>query len=291
MSGRGLVVGREGGSAHPDGVKRSAGSDDNNDMKIRRLLTTGAAALALAAVAPSAPAAAQWTSQPTMVGSNDVTVVRGGETWVNVAWTAPTAMENFRIRAYEWSRDTSISYANDGDAAYLNQDATLEAGEMDVTSFKLETGSKTPSRFYVQIIVEWEFEGSTYRYYPGGLDFTAIDHSGADYELVGGNVATVAAEGDGSGNWVELDFHGLAPINSDIEVEVEGDLEVYYPQETFTSLHHDARLHAGETDVARLWIDPDVAEPGEYDLKLVVSYSDVDGRSRTETHPLSITVD
>ncbi len=247
-------------------------------------------AFALGSVAlTGSPAEAQWTSQPIMLGDNDVSVVRGSETWINVAWTAPTAMENFRMIVQEWQAGTETSYEA-GDAAKLDQDDTLEAGEIDVSRFKLSTTESTPDSFFVQVIAEWEYQGETYRYFPGGLNVRVVDFEGGeDYALLTAD-ATVSSTGDGSSNWIELDFLGLTGEARDLQVSVSGDIEIYHPQDTFTSLHHDAWLLADERDVARVWVDPATVNPGTHVMTIVVESTDADGESRADNYQFTINV-
>ncbi len=258
-------------------------------MKLRRLVASIMGFGFLGASLVMAPAEAQWTSQPTMIGDNQVSVIRGADSWISVAWTAPTDMESFRMEVIEWQAGTELSYADGANAAYLFQDRTLSAGEIDVASFQLTTSAQTPNTFYIQVIASWEFEGQTYRFYPGGLNVRLVDYNGsADYELLTSS-ATVADIGDGRNNWVELDFLGLAPATRDLKVTVSGGVDVYYPQETYTSLHHDSLLNGSEEDVARIWIDPDLVTAGIAQLTLTVTY-EVNGQSRTATHPFTLTI-
>ncbi len=263
-------------------------SAESAAMKTRPALIMGVAALCFALGLPS-PASAQWTVQPTMVGDSEITVVQGGDSWINVVWTAPSELENFRMVVNEWSLGTEVSYAEGTDAAYLSQDADLAAGEMDTASFKLTTSARTPRTVWLQVIAEWEHEGQTYRYFPGGISVRMVQHDGEPYSLLTDS-ATVASSGDGSANWIELDFIGLAPVTGATEVRVNGDLPVYYPQETYTSLHHDDQLHAQENDVARVWIDPETVQPGSQTVELVVDFTDHFGRTQTKTHQLTVTV-
>ncbi len=254
----------------------------------RRLAATALSLCALAVGVSAVPADAQWTSQPSMVGDDHVTVIRGGDTWLNVAWTAPTEMENFRMEVKEWQAGTELAYASDRDGAYLSNDSTLSAGEIDTASFKLTTSSTTPVSFFIQIVAVWEFEGQTYRYFPGGLNVSLVDYNGDQYQLLTPS-ATVSATGDGAANWVELDFLGLAPMTSDLKVTVTNGPEIYYPQDTFTSLHHDAYLNGGEEDVARFWIDPDLVDPESLNVMVNVEYTN-DGTVVTESHPFVLEI-
>lgn len=235
------------------------------------------------------PVAAQATQQPIMVGDNTVSVTRGGENWVNVVWTAPSRMENFRMTVQEWQSDTEVGYSNGEDVAYLSQDRNLEAGEMDIASFQLTTTADTPASFFIQVVAEWEFEGETFSYYPGGLNVQVVDDDGGDFLLLTKG-ATVSSFGSGSSNWIELDFLGIATLTTDIAVTVEGDLDIYYPQDSFTSLHHNSLLSEQERDVARIWIDPATVDPGTHDVMVVVKSVDAAGQAQTNSYPFTIEI-
>ncbi len=246
-------------------------------MKSRRLLALATTAVALTAVLPAAPASAQSTSQPSIVGSNNVNVMKGSESWVSVNWTAPTEMENFRVIVNEWTNGVEVEYAADRASAALTNDANLSAGEIDSIAFLLKVDDNAASSFFLQLVAEWEHDGETFRFYPGGLDVRAEKFKGDRFSVLTDSAAVKAGPAgvdDPRGNWVEIDLLGLAPMTEGIAIELDGDLDLYYPQGDFTSLHHDDRLHAQESDVARIWFDPDLIEPGVYDMKMIVTYLD-----------------
>ncbi|MEZ5376914.1 MAG: hypothetical protein R2733_10420 [Acidimicrobiales bacterium] len=268
-------------------------------MKSRRLLALASTALTAATVLPAVPASAQWNSQPSIVGSNKVNVMKGGESWVSVNWTAPSDMENFRVIVNEWTNGVEIEYAADRTSAALTNDANLSAGEIDSTAFLLKVDENASSSFFLQLVAEWEHNGETFRFYPGGLDVRAEKFDGDRFSVLTDS-ATVkagpAGTADPKGNWVEIDLLGLAPVTDGIKIELETDLEPYYPQETFTSLHHDDRLHAQESDVARIWFDPELVEPGTYEIEMSVTWIDSNPngknpKTKTETFPFTLTVE
>ena len=72
---------------------------------------------------------------------------------------------------------------------------------------------------------------------------------------------------------------GLAPMVDDVQITVvqPSDLDIHYPQETFTSLLRDARLEDGETDEASFRLGE--AHWGQtIDIELRVTYL-IEGRS------------
>ncbi|MEZ5227954.1 MAG: hypothetical protein R2710_15155 [Acidimicrobiales bacterium] len=209
-------------------------------------------------------ASAQWNSQPSIVGSNKVNVMKGGESWVSVNWTAPSDMENFRVIVNEWTNGVEIEYAADRTSAALTNDANLSAGEIDSTAFLLKvdenaisahpsSSSSSPSGSTTDdlpLLPRWSRR--------------AAEKFDGDRFSVLTDSATVkagpAGTADPSGNWVEIDLLGLAPVTDGIKIELETDLEPYYPQETFTSLHHDDRLHARRAMWPLDRFDPELVE-------------------------------
>lgn len=267
-------------------------------MKSRLLLALTAPALLLAGL-PANSASAQWTSQPSMQGSNQVNVMKGSQSWVSVSWTAPTDMENFRMVLAEWNTGVDITYVEGRTSAGLSNDADLSAGEIDTASFRLDVAENAPSSSFIQVVAEWEHEGETYQYFPGGLNVRAEKFNGDRFSVLTDSATVLSGEAgaaDLDGNWVEIDVLGLAPKTDGVEMRLDGKPEVYYPQTEFTSLHHDDRLHAQESDVARIWFDPELVDPGTYDMKLVVTYlegrkGDSSAKTKSESFPFELTVE
>jgi hypothetical protein len=124
----------------------------------------------------------------------------------------------------------------------------------------------------------------------GRLKFSNKKYKGDDFLILTENVVA-ASTGNSSGNWIEFGYKGLSPLNTNLSVEVSGtDLPVYYPQSTFTSLHHDHVLNAGESDVARIWLDPDLIEAGQESLDVTVSYKNYKGQSKSITHRVDLEI-
>jgi hypothetical protein len=140
------------------------------------------------------------------------------------------------------------------------------------------------------VIAVWDQGGVTHQAEIGEIKVNLVEHEGADYEFTS-PTATVSSIGNGSGNWVEMDFLGLAPINSDFEIKIKKGLDVIcYPQEKYTSLHHDDRLDSRENDTARIWIDPATVEPGDYTIEIEVKYTNNEGKGSSQKHEMTITV-
>lgn len=262
-------------------------------MKFHRILSTTAAVAVLSTVAVISPAAAKAPegNAPAMTNADELSVVRGVDGWVNIVVTSPVELDNVRITVVEDKKGTEVTFPGYGSSAGLSQGATLPQGGIDHASFHLSTTGESPSKFDLTVIAEWEENGQFFRSEIGEIEVKLRKHDGDDYIFLG-ETATVASEGDGSGNWVEMDFLGIAPINSDFEVKVKDGIdEIYHPQVDFTSLHHNDRLDAQETDVARVWIDPALVEPGTYTIEIEVKYTNNEGKGKKNKHEMTIVVE
>ena len=79
----------------------------------------------------------------------------------------------------------------------------------------------------------------------------------------------------GESAWVGVSYAGLAPRLDDFQLTVTdgGGLPIVYPADgTSTSLHHNARLEDGETDVARFRVDAYDIPAGTYELAIRATY-------------------
>jgi hypothetical protein len=263
-------------------------------MKLRRILATTAATAVLSTVALASPAVAKepvgGNDSPIMLGDRQMTTVRGVDSWVNIGLMANTELENVRITVEENKNGTDVVYPAYGTSTGLSQGATLPQGGIDNAAFMLSTSGQSSDKFDLTVIATWEEGGDTHRAEIGTIQVKLIEHDGEDYAFVSES-ATVSSTGDGSGNWVDMNFLGIAPINSDFDVKIKNGLdEVYYPQESYTSLHHNDRLDGQEEDIARIWIDPATVEPGTYTIEIEVKYTNNKGKDSKGKHEMTITV-
>ncbi len=285
---------RLGEVAHTRALKARRREVETPFMNSHRFATMAAAvttSLVAATILPVLPASAQAPSQPTMLSGTQINVVEGSEVEVSVNWTAPVEMQNFRVTVTPSGKGVSVAYAPGHTSAGLVNDAVLSAGEIDSTTFLLKTSVDSSDKFSLQLVAEWEVDGQTFRSSPTTMDVRSEKYKGDRFAVLTES-ATVSSTGDGTGNWVELDFLGLSPLTEGIRVELDTkDVLPYYPQGTFTSLHHDDRLHGDETDVARVWFDPDAVEPGTYKMKIEVTFLEGKaGSTKTKTEDFSFTL-
>ena len=263
-------------------------------MKIRRILSTTAATAVLSTVALANPASAnvplEGYDPPTMLGSQELSTLRGVDAWVNIAFTADVELQNVRIIVEENKKGTEVTYPSYGSSTGLSQGSTLPQGGMDTGSFMLSTSGESSDKFDLTVIAVWDQGGVTHQAEIGEIEVNLAEHTGADYEFT--SSSTTVTSTDELANWVDMNFLGIAPINSDFEVKIKKGLDViYYPQEKFTSLHHDDRLDVGENDTARIWIDPATVQPGdEYTIEIEVKYTNNEGEDSKQKHEMTIEV-
>ncbi len=260
---------------------------------LRRVASATVVALALIATSTSRPApgsANEPDPQPILLSETDFVWVRGQPGLVTLSWTTEETITDMRVGVVGGADDVVVEYHDPGlGYAALQSDDDLSANEVDTTSFTIRPTDKTPDdSFGLDLDVSWVWAGRRHEAVVR-LDFEQRVDDGRPF-LALTDSAIVPAVGDGSRNWVELAFLGLDADLRDFAVSIEGDLPVYYPQSSFTSLHHNDVLEIGERDVARFWLDPSAIEPGTYELTVRVEFT-IGGSGRQQsTWPLAVTV-
>lgn len=252
------------------------------------MLAIASMLLPLLAVPASAQNGRGRTPSPTLLSDTRQAWVMGTSQWVNFTWTTDADIEDLRVTGTSSHQDVSIGYSTTtGDHAGPSENADLSANEIDHTAIHITTGERTPSNFNVRLTATWKVDGESYS------GRTTIRFRGAAYEGDAFAVLTDVVDvsiADGASSWVDLNYTGLAPSTTDFSVTASGsDVEIYHPQVDFTSLHHDAVLVVGETDTARIWLDPDVVQPGTYDITVRITYSTGGSRDTLE-HPVRLNV-
>ncbi|MEZ5226857.1 MAG: hypothetical protein R2710_09310 [Acidimicrobiales bacterium] len=268
-----------------------------SDMALlrRALVVAAAAAVSLTGQVPTAdaqepPADRVHVSQPILLSDMSLPWIEGLDRWVSLSWTSQADLDDFSVTVVPSSADVAVAYEDPSlGHAELVGGSELSANEIDATMFFLDPGADAGEAFDLELIVSWRLDGELQtgtqtihveQRTPGDGPFLLLTDS-----------ARVPALGDGARNWVSLSFLGLRDDIRDFSVSVQGELPVYYPQRSFTSLHHDAVLMEDERDVARFWLDPSNIEPGDYELDIVVTYT-IDGDGPQQLHaPLHVLVD
>lgn len=256
---------------------------------MRKSLTSALLAVTLLGSILAAPAAAQGNSSSVELLSEDrIAWSRGASEWVNFMWTTDEAAADVQVRVTSATDGLEFEYPGDDDYSSLNVDADLDPNEMDYTAIRFATTSGG-TKFAV-IEVSWTDDDGDRRSTSTRVRFTNRRYQGEHFSILTEQVVATTDPANGQANWIDLEYKGIAPTNRDMRMSVEADVEVYHPQETFTSLHHDEVLHAGEIDVARVWLDPELLTPGLQRLTVTIDYVDSNGRSRSIAHEVAVSV-
>jgi hypothetical protein len=243
-----------------------------------------------AAAGGATPGASEGLAQPILLSNSVETWIVGQSRWVTLTWTSQRTITDVWFDVRGGAANVAIAYPDQAERATLATDSTLAANEIDTMTFLVQPTELTPLEFELDVVVHWT-DGPTNHAGQLHLTFTQRTTNGAPF-LILTDRARVPSGGDGSRNWVELGFLGVAADLRDFMVSVEGPLPVYYPQDVFTSLHHDAVLLADERDVARFWLDPSAITPGVYQLEIVIDYriGSEDATVRQARAPLTVQV-
>ena len=206
------------------------------------------------------------------------TVVKGTESWVALTYTSDRAIEDVAITVQSRTRGVDIAYPeNTADHTSFWTDSALDAGEIDFSAFQVAVGESVQKKSAnLRITLTARYAGDDLR----GRDqviqqwtvkVPLVAHSGDDIEQVTEDLGSIPA---GESRWVEVAYAGLAPRTNNVSSVVSApSLTVVYPSEgTQTSLHHDASLEFGETDVVRFLVDTSGVEPGVYEVKVGTTF-------------------
>lgn len=204
------------------------------------------------------------------------TLTAGSASWVALNWTSPGGVGDLRVTAMPLGRArraVEVTYpANTRSHTSPMSDAHLEPSEIDFTALRLHVPYELNRDFRVLLTARWEENGRE-RSRKFIVQVPVVRHSGADLEQV---TAQLEPMSPGTSGWVEVAYAGFAPRLQDVRVVVTDPAgsEITYPgYGESTSLHHDATLVSGETDVVRFRVDTGGLEPGVHELELEVRYS------------------
>lgn len=245
--------------------------------------------LSLAFVGVAAPASAQQQTPPTLLSSQRIDWVAGSSGWINLSWTSEVQLDNVEVRVIRQSAGLSVDYPNDAEFSSLMIDGTLSPNEVDFTALHVASDASVRGTKRALLEVSWDENGRRHEA-TGWLRFTNKTYKGDDFAILTEDAAVSVNPLDPGDNWVELAYKGLAPATTGMEISVQGPVDVYHPQGSYTSLHHDQTLHAGESDVARVWLDPELLEAGLFSLTVDVSYTTAADVKKTVAHDVTLLV-
>jgi hypothetical protein len=221
------------------------------------------------------PAAADRPGKVELVQERSAAVSVGDTVWLAFTWRARGDLENFRV-VVRRTDAAEIGYP-DNTATYSGpyQSPHLMDGEIDYTAIRVhvpETSTTSRSKdIKLQLEASWD-GGGRRQSSVHNLKVPTTIYEGTDVAQITDSVEVTA----GGGAWVEVAYSGLAPIVERFAVVVDADpaLPITYPgYGSKTSLHHDAALQDGETDVVRFFVDAAEAAPGEYQMNLAASFA------------------
>jgi hypothetical protein len=214
-------------------------------------------------------------------------VVEGDTAWVTVSIRGRADLEDVRFTA-TLDGETVEYPTNTVDHSGPYNGTGLKEHETDYVAFRVTAPSAGQDGRMAALVlsVTWTENGITLSD-THTLEVPVVAFTGEPYELVTNEVtAPEAANG-----WVSLGLTGMAPRVENVQVSIAQpeDLDLYYPAETFTSLHKDAVLEKGETDEARLRIGE--SHWGDtLTVEVQIDYT-VEGTPGSRTHSVTVTVD
>ncbi len=232
------------------------------------------ALVAALTMAVMAPATAAPKPQLKLETNRTAGILEGETRWLAISWSAKFGdLENFRVVASTDTKGATVAYPeNTGDHASLMQDDILSVDEIDFTSLQVSVpyGTKAAK---LKLEASWTVDGTK-----DSKSFTVTipvaKYSGAeDVVIVTEHAGSVDKSGAG---WLGVEWLGVAPHISDVQMTVNGTngMAIHYPSEgKTTSLHFDDVLDAGESDVARFYVDAADLAPGTYKVTVDLTYT------------------
>ena len=218
------------------------------------------------------------------IRTNKTAAVTSGDTaWIMVSIRGKAEVDDVRFTATLGGEPVGYP-ENTIDHSGPYNGSALDEKETDYVAFQI-TAPAVDKKDYVELELQatWTEDGSPRR----GTDSVkvpVIAFTGEPYELVTDEVTL----GEADDGWVRIGLAGLAPMVGDVRVTIvrPSNLDIHYPQETYTSLLRDALLEDGETDEANFRLGE--AHWGQsIEVELRVDYL-MDDNPATRTHQLTI---
>ena len=225
---------------------------------------------------------------PVLLSNTDIAWQQGLSEWVPLMWTTDVDLTNVEVRVTATSDGLEVAYPSDSDRSRLAEDSDLSTSEIDFTAVRLSTAPGDAQTASIEI--SWDNVDGERESRDFDLSLTNQVYEGEDFAILT-EAATIGSDVETPElNWVDLDYTGISPQNSGIRITVDSEFTVHYPQDTYTSLYHDELLLSSETEVARVWFDPALVEPGTSSLVATVEYVDTNGVSKSVSHTVELTV-
>lgn len=236
-------------------------------------------------IAESAPSPANG---PILLSESEIAWIQGSSDWVNLLWTTDVELDNVAVRVVDASPGLDVEYPSATTRSLPSVDPALSVSEIDYTAVRFT--AMTVGALDATVEISWDDEDGMRQSSAYPITLTNREYDGEDFAILT-EAVTVGTDGDAPGaNWIDLEYLGIAPTNTALAMIVDGEFPVHHPQETFTSLHHDEVLHAGETDVARVWFDPELVSQGTTTIVVAIEYVNTNGAPRSVSHEVQLEV-
>jgi len=201
-------------------------------------------------------------------------IVAGDSAWIALNWLGGGGdAENFQLVVKKPGAGVEVRYPdNTGSYTSLWADDTLTDGEYDFTAVHVTVPYAAGNDIKLQFELSYERDGKK-RSGVFNVRVPVVQYTGGeDLQQITASLGEVAL---GESAWVGVSYAGLAPRLDDFQLTVTdaAGLPIVYPADgTSTSLHHNARLEDGETDIARFRVDAFDVAAGTYTISVVATY-------------------
>jgi hypothetical protein len=210
----------------------------------------------------------------TLTNYETAAIVAGDSAWIALNWHGGTGdAKNFQLTVKKPEAGVEVRYpANTGTYSSLWADDTLSDDEYDFTAVYVTVPYAAGNDIKLLFTVSYERDGKQ-RSNVFNVRVPVVQYRGGeDLQQVTSSLGQVTL---GESAWVGVSYAGLAPRLDDFQLTVAdaGGLPIVYPADgSSTSLHHNARLEDGETDIARFRVDAYDVDAGTYTIALVATY-------------------
>lgn len=224
-----------------------------------------------------------------LLSDTDLVWLQGASEWVNFLWTTDTDITNVEVRVADASPGLQVEYPSATSRSLLSVDPDLSVSEIDFTAVRFT--ATTVGSLEATLQVSWDDVSGERLANEYPLTFTNRQYDGDDFAILTESVEISDDVDAPAENWIDLEYRGISPTNTALEMVVTSEFPVHHPQETFTSLHHDGLLHSGEIDVARVWFDPSLVEAGSSTIDVAIGYVDTNGEIQSVSHEVELIVE
>ena len=201
-------------------------------------------------------------------------IVAGDSAWIALNWVGGGGdAEKFQLVVKKADPGVEVRYPDNTDTyTSLWADDMLSDGEYDFTAVHITVPYSAGKDIKLQFTLSYERNGKQ-KSGVFNVRVPVVQYTGGeDLQQVTASLGDVI---QGESAWVGVSYAGLAPRLDDFQLTVTdaGGLPIVYPADgSSTSLHHNARLENGETDVARFRVDAYDVQPGTYTIQIQATY-------------------